>query len=135
MTRRAFLGRAGSLLVLAAIPAACGGGKKQAGATSTATTATTETTGRATAIFRLSTSDGACSGPRCACGACQRHADSKLFASHEAADGGRAHVHCNCTVVEDSLPDDRWQKLFGPAAKPDRTAVDRRDPNVASILA
>jgi len=129
LTRRTFLARAGSLIAAALIPAACGGKK-----TSASTAVDTGGSG-SVPVYLLSTSDAKCSGTACACGACQKHAANKLFASREAADTGRAHVHCNCTVVEGTLPPDRWRALFGDQAQPNRLHVDRRDPNVAQVLA
>ena len=126
LTRRAFLGRAGSLLALAAISVACGGKKK---------VTSTSATGSTLAVFLLSTADAKCTGARCACGACQKHAANKLFSSRETADANRAHAHCNCTVVEDRLPAERWRALFGDPAKPDRDHVDRRDSSVAKAFA
>jgi hypothetical protein len=128
LTRKAFLARTGSLIAAVAIPVACGGKKA---ATSTAVS----TSAAAVPVYLLSTSDPKCSGTACACGACQKHAANKLFASQEAADSGRAHVHCNCSVVEDTLPPDRWRALFGDPARPDVLHVDRRDQRVAQALA
>jgi hypothetical protein len=128
LTRRTFLARAGSLIAAVALPVACGGKKAS---TSTAVT----TSAHAVPVYLLSTSDPKCTGTACACSACQKHAANKLFASREAADTGRAHVHCNCTVVEDVLSPDRWRALFGDPARPDRLAVDRRDQRVARALA
>ncbi len=129
LTRKAFLARAGSLIAVVALPVACGGKKTAA--------STALSTGESSPIpvYLLSTSDPKCTGPACACGACQKHAANKLFATPEAADSGRAHVHCNCSVVEGTLSPDRWRALFGDRARPDRLAVDRRDQNVARALA
>jgi hypothetical protein len=129
LTRRTFLARAGSLIAAAAIPIACGGKK-----TSASTAVSTGDSG-SVPVYLLSTSDSKCTGTTCACGACQKHAANKLFASREAADSGRAHVHCNCTVVEGTLSPGRWQALFGDKTKPDRLHVDRRDASVARVLA
>ena len=129
LTRRTFLARAGSLIAAAVIPVACGGKK-----TSASTAVGTGESG-SVPVYLLSTSDAKCTGTECACSACQKHAANKLFASREAADSGRAHVHCNCTVVEDTLSPDRWRTLFGDRARPNRLHVDRRDPTVAQVLA
>ena len=40
----------------------------------------------------------------CACNACRRHAEHKLFLSAAAAEAGRAHPHCKCTVVTQQRP-------------------------------
>ena len=128
LTRRTFLARAGALIAAVAVPVACGGKK--------AATSTAETTGgRAVPMYLLSTSDGKCTGAACACSACGKHAANKLFATREAADTGRAHAHCNCTILEETLPADRWRTLFGDPARPDRLHVDRRDQRVAQALA
>ncbi|MEZ5247968.1 MAG: hypothetical protein R2713_01745 [Ilumatobacteraceae bacterium] len=43
---------------------------------------------------------GTCLAPSCStCNACQAHGANKLFASAAAAEAGRAHPNCLCTVV------------------------------------
>lgn len=133
LTRKRFLGRTGSLLALAAFPAACGD-KKIVYGTTTATTTATTTGGATLTVYRLTTDDGKCTGTRCSCGACARHAANKLFASRDAADQKRAHPHCNCGIVSEELPRERWTSLFGDPGAPGRTLVDRRDPAVQKLL-
>lgn len=66
-------------------------------------------------------------GPRCSCKACHHHAANRLFATHGAADRGRAHPGCKCTIVRsDALRPVQWQALFGHQRKPHRLTADRR---------
>jgi hypothetical protein len=66
-------------------------------------------------------------GPHCSCKACHHHATNRLFATHAAADHGRAHPGCKCTIVRSRvLRPLQWQALFGHQRKPRRLTVDRR---------
>lgn len=98
------------------------------------------------AIFGLDPEWG--SGPACAadeaalarschaCRSCHAHAAGKLFASAAAADAGRAHPGCKCTVTQiGTLAAERWIELFGDPGNLARMAVDRRTPWVAAVLA
>ncbi len=38
-------------------------------------------------------------GPQCSCKACHHHAANRLFAIHAAANRGRAHPGCTCTIA------------------------------------
>jgi hypothetical protein len=38
-------------------------------------------------------------GHECSCNACENHAAHKFFATPQAADANRAHLHCDCRVV------------------------------------
>ena len=49
-------------------------------------------------VYRLSTR-----GIR-SCNACVKHAQFKVFTTYDAADQNRAHVGCNCPVVEQFIP-------------------------------
>lgn len=70
-----------------------------------------------------------------ACNSCHSHADNKLFPTADAADQNRAHLGCNCTVVEGGeLPQDVWEQLFGDPANLENQQVDRRWTWVAEIL-
>jgi hypothetical protein len=66
-------------------------------------------------------------GPHCSCKACHSHAANRLFATHAAADQGRAHPGCNCKVVRSSVVDPvQWKALFGNARRLSHKSVDRR---------
>lgn len=67
------------------------------------------------------------------CSACQRHAENKVFATKEAAERGRAHRRCKCTVVEGpELSPAVYDALFKDNKK---KSVDKRDPKVAELIA
>lgn len=127
LTRRRFLVRAGGLVALASIPVACGNNGS--------VSITSITAAQAATVFRLSTAGAACTGTRCSCHACEKHAANKLFATRAAADTNRAHQHCNCTIVQETLAPEKWKALFGDPAGPERTHVDLRDPQVQQLLA
>ncbi|MCB1000154.1 MAG: hypothetical protein KDB40_12735 [Acidimicrobiales bacterium] len=74
---------------------------------------------------------GTCLAPSCStCNACQAHGANKLFASAAAAEAGRAHPNCLCTVVPGiSVPQAVFDQLFLASA-----SADRRTPAVFSLL-
>ena len=62
-----------------------------------------------------------------ACHACHLHGDNKIFATAEAANANRAHLHCKCLVYEGGdLPANVWEALFGDPGNLEREHVDRR---------
>jgi hypothetical protein len=66
-------------------------------------------------------------GPQCSCKACHHHAANRLFATHLAADRGRAHPGCKCTIVRSrAVGSVQWQALFGHQRKLRHATVDRR---------
>jgi len=66
-------------------------------------------------------------GPQCSCKACHHHAANRLFATRAAADHGRAHAGCRCTIVRSrSVSPAQWQAVFGHQRKPHHLTVDRR---------
>ncbi len=66
-------------------------------------------------------------GPHCSCKACHPHAANRLFATHVAADRGRAHPGCTCTIVRShAVRPGQWQALFGHGRKLRHLTVDRR---------
>lgn len=66
-------------------------------------------------------------GAQCSCKACHHHAANRLFATHAAADRGRAHPGCQCTIVRSrAVSRIQWQALFGHQRKPRHSTVDRR---------
>jgi hypothetical protein len=66
-------------------------------------------------------------GPHCSCKACHHHAANRLFATRSAADHGRAHPGCTCTIVRSRAVNAvQWRALFGQQRKPRHSHVDRR---------
>ena len=61
------------------------------------------------------------------CGACQRHAEHKRFASFEAADARRAHPHCRCAITTENVTRAQFVELFGdPEGESFRDTFDAR---------
>ena len=92
---------------------------------------------REMAVYRLNPNGGICDGSRgaCSCAACAAHAAAMIFPSAKAADGNRAHVHCNCGIeVAGKIPFWKWIALFGVPRKVSRYSADRRDRRVAALL-
>jgi hypothetical protein len=66
-------------------------------------------------------------GPHCSCKACHHHAANRLFATRAAADHGRAHPGCKCTIVRSGAVNAvQWQALFGHGHTVRHASVDRR---------
>jgi hypothetical protein len=66
-------------------------------------------------------------GPQCSCKACHHHAANRLFATRAAADHGRAHPGCKCTIVRSrAVSPIQWQALFGHQRKVSHSTADRR---------
>jgi hypothetical protein len=66
-------------------------------------------------------------GARCSCTACHHHAANRLFATRAAADHGRAHPGCRCTIVRSrAVSPAQWQALFGHQGKLRHSTADRR---------
>jgi hypothetical protein len=69
-----------------------------------------------------------------ACASCRSHAANKWFASAAAADGGRAHSFCKCSVVPLVQVNERiYNALFTDAGA--RPSVDLRHQWVQAVLA
>ncbi len=68
----------------------------------------------------------------CGCRACLLHSENKIFAGKAALAAGRAHAGCLCTPLAIRLPTATFDALF---TIPGVGVVDRRDPQVAAILA
>jgi hypothetical protein len=68
------------------------------------------------------------------CRACRRHALNRIFATHAAAAGGRAHAGCDCKVVRSSMSEATFVRLFGPVEEPTREVVDRRWASARRVL-
>jgi hypothetical protein len=126
MERREFIGVA----TRAAVGVAVGGAAVLAGCTDDAPdvasrtsstgsggTTATSTTGASTTssgpvvrdaiVFRLSTR-----GPKAPCAACRAHAAHRHFATAEAADAGRAHPGCDCTIREQPVTSGQLEQWF-----------------------
>jgi hypothetical protein len=113
LTRRSLLVRAGGAGALLAFPALAAAQPKTV------------------SVFKL---DTGCGDGACACAACKAHDANSLFPSGKTANGNRAHVGCNCVVVEGTLDRGAYIALFGD---PDRLRVyraDRRDRKTAAVL-
>ena len=77
---------------------------------------------------------GTSATPCAACAACHAHAANKIFASQAAANAGRAHKGCRCSVVKGTpMLVSTWNTLFSQGLRR-RTSVDKRWPWVAQAL-
>src|SRR5438093_5593031 len=112
LTRRSFLARSGAVFGALSLPAL-------------ARARTQETAG----IYKL-----ARNGPTCV--ACGRQDTKKLFPTRKAANGNRAHIGCNCRIVEGTIDRRGYDLLFGPGAGNRKPvySVDRRTRSVHAIL-
>jgi hypothetical protein len=88
-----------------------------------------------TGLYFVGSADAATAGvsyrlktrPHCSCKACHHHAANRLFATRTAADRGRAHPGCKCTIVRTrAVSPVQWQALFGHQPKLRHSTVDRR---------
>jgi hypothetical protein len=106
LTRRTLIAGGGAVALVALTPA-------RAGAASTVPT------------WALDPGDGSCGAAGCAsCFACQAHAANKLFQTAQAADQGRAHPGCNCTVVSGQpLSQATFDQIFGAGVMADRRSA------------
>lgn len=113
LTRRDVIGAAAATLVLAALKP-------------------TSVEAASADTFALDPSGGAGCTTNCSsCRACQLHAANKLFHTEAAADIGRAHIGCDCTVaVGQSLSQGTIDLLFQSAE-----VADRRFAATATLLA
>lgn len=68
-------------------------------------------------VFKLVPNDPTCQ-------ACRNHDAASLFPSAKAARGNRAHIGCNCNVVEGSMDYGAYVALFG---NPDELRSYRAD--------
>jgi hypothetical protein len=58
------------------------------------------------AVYKLVPNGGTCR-------ACRRHDAASLFPTAKAADGNRAHIGCNCFVVQGTIDYGTFVALFG----------------------
>lgn len=73
-----------------------------------------------------------CAGGCESCNACESHAAAMVFARKQ--DIRRAHLGCDCGVVETALPFGTWVALYGHPEHMRAGEADRRDRRVAAIL-
>jgi hypothetical protein len=80
--------------------------------------------------------DGNCAGNDDGfCKACANHAANSVFPTAKAADGNRAHIGCNCCVVEGKLEHGKYVALFGnPRHELRSYRADLRSNRVKGIL-
>jgi hypothetical protein len=115
ISRRDVLRQAGQLLL---VPAALLiAGKVEAG---------TGQPPKGVTVFRLRPCPPGVGVRRCSCNACVQHAMNKYFATPSAADGHRAHKHCNCVIVPEVIAPAQFQQMFLLGTRQARLVFDRR---------
>jgi hypothetical protein len=77
-------------------------------------------------VFRLRTCADGVGRRRCSCHACEKHAKNKYFVTPAAADSHRAHKHCNCVIVSETVSVAQYQQMFLPGTRLFRQVFDRR---------
>lgn len=68
------------------------------------------------------------------CRACVNHDDKSVFPSRKAADGNRAHIGCNCKIVEGTLDYGTFVALFGNPAHLESYRADLRSARNQAVL-
>jgi hypothetical protein len=68
------------------------------------------------------------------CKACEKHDTSSLFPTAKAANGNRAHVGCNCSVVEGTMDYGTFVALFGNPKKLESYRADLRSARNRAVL-
>lgn len=68
------------------------------------------------------------------CKACQKHDTNSLFPSAKAANGNRAHVGCNCSIVEGSMDYGTFVALFGNPKRLESYRADLRSARSRAVL-
>ncbi len=63
---------------------------------------------------------------RKSCSACRGHAVNRIYSSRQAADVDRAHLGCNCRIVEEKIGWQDYLKAFWPRSRGDIVVHDRR---------
>ncbi len=63
---------------------------------------------------------------RKSCNACKSHAANRIYSSRQAADNDRAHLACNCRIVEEQINWQNYAKAFWPESKGGAVIYDRR---------
>jgi hypothetical protein len=112
-TRRGFLARAGAVAAALALPLRAFAAPKT------------------TPIYKL---DTGCGNGSCACNACFDYDTHSLFPTQKAADGNRAHIGCNCLIVQGSIQSGAYVSLFGDPNHLANYRVDTRSPRVQALL-
>jgi hypothetical protein len=70
----------------------------------------------------------------CSCRACIAHDANSLFPSEKAADGNRAHIGCDCSILEGTLHNGTYVALFGNSDHLRNYRADLRSPRVQELL-
>jgi hypothetical protein len=68
------------------------------------------------------------------CKACRKHDANSLFPTAKAANGNRAHVGCNCPVVEGTMDFGTFVALFGNPKKLESYRADLRSARNQAVL-
>jgi hypothetical protein len=68
------------------------------------------------------------------CKACEKHDANSLFPTAKAANGNRAHIGCNCTVVAGTLDYGTFVALFGNPKKLESYRADQRSARNRAVL-
>lgn len=83
--------------------------------------------GGATLLYRLRPcAVGQPPRTKCSCNACIKHSTFKYFATAQAANYYRAHLHCNCEVVSEPVSVADYIALFRPNTPGARLVYDSR---------
>ena len=68
------------------------------------------------------------------CRACLKHDVNKVFPTAKAANGNRAHVGCNCTIVAGVLDYGTYVALFGNPKHIESYRADLRSARTRAVL-
>jgi hypothetical protein len=68
------------------------------------------------------------------CNACQKHDTNSLFPTAKAANGNRAHIGCNCSVVEGTMDYGTFVALFGNPKRLESYRADLRSARNRAVL-
>jgi len=123
LSRRAFFGRAAMATAAAGIGVALVA--SPAAAADTVDTFALDPVGGGSSC-RGGTGRGTCA----ACGACNKHAENKIFRSKEAADTFRAHKGCRCQIVAGAV----IEASVADAVFAKGDVADKRDPETGGLL-
>jgi hypothetical protein len=112
LTRRRFVVTGAAALGSAAVPALARGGLAAA---------------KTQPIYKLVRN-----GPTCH--ACLHHDLNSLFPTRKAANGNRAHVGCNCTIVEGRIDFGTYVALFGNPERIESYRADLRSGRTRAVI-
>jgi hypothetical protein len=68
------------------------------------------------------------------CASCGKHDGASLFPTAKAADGNRAHIGCNCNIVQGTIDYGTFVALFGNPKDIRSYRADRRSTRTQAIL-